>query len=42
MTKYNPLFKQQVLEFYLQHNKNRSLTRKQFHLKKSTLYRWIT
>ncbi|OOF38705.1 transposase [Rodentibacter rarus] len=42
MTRYNPLFKQQVLEFYLQHNKNRSLARKQFHLKERTLRFWIT
>ncbi|OOF42276.1 hypothetical protein BKK49_00615 [Rodentibacter rarus] len=30
------------MEFYLQHNKNRSLTRKQFHLKESTLRFLIT
>ena len=42
MTKYNQLFKQQVIEFYLQHNKNRSLTRKQFHLKDKTLCRWVS
>ena len=42
MTKYNQLFKQQVIEFYLQHNKNRSLTRKQFDLKDKTLCRWIS
>ena len=41
MTKYNQLFKQQVIEFYLQHHKNRSLTRKQFALKDKTLSRWI-
>ena len=27
MTKYNTLFKQQFIEFYLQNGKNRSLTR---------------
>ncbi|XVB51617.1 transposase [Haemophilus influenzae] len=32
MTKYNFLFKQQVIEFYLQNGKNRSLTRKYFQL----------
>lgn len=41
MTKYNQLFKQQVIEFYLQHNKDRALTRKKFHLTESTLRRWI-
>nr|WP_233118652.1 transposase [Aggregatibacter actinomycetemcomitans] len=41
MTKYNRLFKQQIIDFYLQHNKNQSLTLKQFHLKDSTLRRWI-
>ncbi len=41
MTKYNQLFKQQVIEFYLQHHKNRTLTRKQFDLKDKTLCRWI-
>ena len=41
MTKYNTLFKQQVLEFYLQHGKNRSLTRRHFQLASRTLRRWI-
>ena len=30
MTKYKHFFKQQVIEFYLQNSKNRSLTRKYF------------
>ena len=41
MTKYNSLFKQQVIEFYLQNGKNRSLTRKHFQLAETTLERWI-
>ena len=41
MTKYNFLFKQQVIEFYLQNGKNRSLTRKHFQLADRTLERWI-
>ena len=41
MTKYNFLFKQQVIEFYLQNGKNRSLTRKHFQLADKTLERWI-
>lgn len=41
MTKYNFLFKQQVIEFYLQHGKNRSLTRRHFQLAETTLERWI-
>ena len=41
MTKYNFLFKQQVIEFYLQNGKNRSLTRKHFQLAEQTLNRWI-
>ena len=41
MTKYNQLFKQKVIEFYLQHNKNQSLTRKHFRLKETTLRDWI-
>ncbi|MCK8821750.1 transposase [Haemophilus influenzae] len=32
MTKYNTLFKQQVIEFDLQNGKNRSLTRRHFQL----------
>ncbi|WP_432507808.1 helix-turn-helix domain-containing protein [Haemophilus influenzae] len=41
MTKYNFLFKQQVIEFYLQDGKNCSLTRKYFQLSIRTLRRWI-
>lgn len=41
MTKYNQSFKQQVIEFYLQNGKNRSLTRRHFQLAESTLKRWI-
>ncbi len=37
MTKYNTLFKQQFIEFYLQNGKNRSLTRKYFQLDETTL-----
>nr|WP_133252597.1 transposase [Haemophilus parahaemolyticus] len=37
MTKYNSLFKQQVMEFYLQNGKNRSLTHKHFQLASRTL-----
>lgn len=42
MTKYNKLFKQQVIEFYPQNGKNRSLTHRQFQLKDTTLCRWIS
>lgn len=41
MTKYNSFFKQQVIEFYLQNGKNRSLTRQHFQLEKTTLRLWI-
>lgn len=41
MTKYNSLFKQQVIEFYLQNGKNRSLTSKHFQLADRTLQCWI-
>lgn len=41
MIKYNTLFKQQFIEFYLQNGKNRSLTRKYFQLAETTLERWI-
>ena len=42
MTKYNQAFKQQVIEFYLQNDKNRSLTRQYFQLNKTTLAQWIS
>lgn len=41
MTKYNQSFKQQVIDFYLQHGKNRSLTHQHCQLAESTLKRWI-
>lgn len=41
MTKYTQCFKQQVLDFYLQHGKNHSLTRQYFQLSPTTLNRWI-
>ncbi len=41
MTKYNFLFKQPVIEFYLQNGKNRSLPRKHFQFAETTLERWI-
>ena len=41
MTKYHLLFKQQVIEFYLQNGKNRSLTRKHFQLASRPLRHWI-
>jgi len=41
MAKYNFLFKQQVIEFYLQNGKNHSLTRRHFQLAETTLKHWI-
>ncbi|SUT86256.1 transposase [Actinobacillus ureae] len=41
MTKYNQQLKQQVIEFYLQHDKNRLFTQRHFQLSKKTLTRWI-
>ena len=41
MTKFNQSFKQQVSGFYLQHGKNRSLTRQHFQLTEQTLNRCI-
>ena len=41
MAKYTQSFKQQVIEFYLQHNKNRSLTRQHFQVKETILRYWI-
>ncbi|TCP93268.1 helix-turn-helix protein [Cricetibacter osteomyelitidis] len=41
MTKYTQTFKQQVIDFYIEHHHNQSLTRKHFQLKKTTLDRWI-
>ncbi|QIM63454.1 hypothetical protein A1D29_09245 [Pasteurellaceae bacterium Orientalotternb1] len=42
MTKYNSSFKQQVIEFYLQKGKNRSLTRQHFQLETTTFDRWLS
>ncbi|EFX91631.1 hypothetical protein HMPREF0027_1319 [Actinobacillus ureae ATCC 25976] len=41
MTKYNQQLKQQVIEFYLQNDKNRLFTQRHFQLSKKTLTRWI-
>lgn len=41
MTKYNTLFKQQVIEFYIQNGKNYSLIHKHFQLDSRTLRHWI-
>ena len=41
MTKYNFLFKQQAIEFYLQNAKNCSLTRKHFQLASRALRHWV-
>lgn len=41
MTKYNQLFKQQVIDFYLSHHQNLSLTLRQFGLKSRTVRHWI-
>lgn len=41
MTKYNTFFKQQVIEFYLQNSKNRSLTRKYFQVASGTFQHCI-
>ncbi len=40
MTKYNFLFKQRAIEFYLQNAKNCSLTRKHFQLASRALRHW--
>lgn len=41
MTKYNQTFKQQVIDFYLSHHQNLSLTLRQFGLKSRTVRHWI-
>ena len=41
MTKFNQSFKQQVIDFYLQHGKNRSLTRRHFQLVETTSEYWV-
>jgi len=41
MTKYNFLFKQQIIEFYLQNGKNRSLTHRHFQLTETTSECWV-
>ncbi len=40
MAKYTQSFKQQMIEFYLQHDKNRSLTRQHFQLHETILRYW--
>ena len=41
MTKYNQTFKQQVVDFYFQHEESLSLTCRTFTVSKRTLRRWI-
>ena len=41
MTKYNQQFKQQVIEFYLQNDKNCSFTQRHFQLPPKNVNRWI-
>ncbi|WP_418257248.1 transposase, partial [Gallibacterium anatis] len=41
MTKYNQTFKQQVVDFYFQHEESLSLTCRTFAVSKRTLRRWI-
>lgn len=41
IVKYNTLFKQQVIEFYIQNGKNYSLISKHFQLDSRTLRHWI-
>ncbi|MEH8075217.1 transposase [Gallibacterium anatis] len=41
MTKYNQTFKQQVVDFYFQHEESLSLTCCTFTVSKRTLRRWI-
>ncbi|TMQ37383.1 hypothetical protein AO053_02450 [Haemophilus influenzae biotype aegyptius] len=41
IAKYNTLFKQQVIEFYIQNGKNYSLISKHFQLDSRTLRHWI-
>ena len=41
MTKYNQLFKQQVVNFYFEHHENLALTLKHFNLAAKTVRCWI-
>uniref|UniRef100_UPI0035BE7008 helix-turn-helix domain-containing protein n=1 Tax=Haemophilus influenzae TaxID=727 RepID=UPI0035BE7008 len=41
MAKDNTLFKQQVIEFYIQNGKNHSFIRKHFQIDSKTLLHWI-
>ena len=41
MTKYTHTFKQQVIDFYLEHHQNLSKTLRHFELKSTTVRRWI-
>ena len=41
MTKYNQLFKQQVVNFYFEHHENLTFTLKHFNLPKTTVSCWI-
>ena len=42
MTKYNELFKQQVVNFYFEHHENLALTLKHFNLAAKTVRYWIS
>ena len=42
MTKYNQLFKQQVVNFYFEHHENLALTLKHFNLAAKTVRYWIS
>ena len=42
MTKYNQLFKQQVVNFYFEHHENLALTLKHLNLAAKTVRYWIT
>ena len=42
MTKYNQLFKQQVVNFYFEHHENLALTLKHSNLAAKTVRYWIT
>ena len=41
MTKYNQLFKQQVMNFYFEHHENLAFTLKHFNLAAKTVRCWI-
>ena len=41
MTKYNQLFKQQVVNFYFEHHENLAFTLEHFNLPKTTVNCWI-